>query len=297
MDWQMSRIRIQKSKTTEVNVMKVRMKGLASAVLTLVFMLACTLCVFADTAVITTSDGGSVNMREEPSTDADVVDFLEDGTEVEVLGTDGDWTQVSYDGRTGYVMSSLLEVTETDTDTAAEDTSSDTAADTTEEETDTVDTVIGEDTEEDTIEESDTEEETAVEEEEEDSDSEKLAQYKKLVMILGLVCLVLVIIIINLLLFYRRGYDDYDDEDDEDEDDEEEEERPHRGRRVKTAEPQYEPIKAPQDTREIETESIGRMVEESEYQTQSQTQTPIRQQTSDTSDDDDDLEFFDLDDL
>lgn len=283
--------------------MKVRMRGLASAVLTVVFMLACTLCVFADTAVITTSESGSsVNMREEPSTDADVVDFLEDGTEVEVLGTEGEWTQISYDGRTGYVMSSLLEVTETDTDmqedTASEDTAADTAADTTEEETDTEDTVIGEDTVEDTVEESDTEEETVEEEEEEESDSEKLAQYKKLVMILGLVCLVLVIIIINLLLFYRRGYDDYDDEDDDDEDDEEEEERPRRGRRVKTAEPQYEPIKAPQETREIETPVISSLAEETEAPTQSQVQPQASaQQTSDASDDDDDLEFFDLDDL
>lgn len=96
-------------------------KGLLSVVLAMALMLAMSMAVYADTAYVTT-DGGSVNLRSEASTDSTVLTYLEDGTVVETLGTDGDWTQVSVDGYTGYIMSTYLTVESSDDDDADTDT-------------------------------------------------------------------------------------------------------------------------------------------------------------------------------
>ena len=95
-------------------------KGLLTAAAAMVFVLSCSLFAFADTAYVST-EGGSVNLRAEASTDSDILSSLANGTEVEVLGTDGDWTQVSVDGYTGYIMSTYLSSASDDsTDETAE---------------------------------------------------------------------------------------------------------------------------------------------------------------------------------
>ncbi|MDO4519958.1 MAG: SH3 domain-containing protein [Eubacteriales bacterium] len=48
------------------------------------------------------------NVREAASTDSDVIGGLSEGDEVEVLGQEGDWVKISYDGQEAYVFGELL---------------------------------------------------------------------------------------------------------------------------------------------------------------------------------------------
>lgn len=52
--------------------------------------------------------GDGVNMRTEPSMQAEVIVSLSNGTEVKYLGNDGDWSKVGYEDSTGYIRSDLL---------------------------------------------------------------------------------------------------------------------------------------------------------------------------------------------
>ena len=51
-----------------------------------------------------------VNMRELPLLKADIVKVVGEGHDVEITGKCGDWYQVSYSGRTGYIMAEYLTV-------------------------------------------------------------------------------------------------------------------------------------------------------------------------------------------
>ena len=58
-------------------------------------------------AVVATQSG-SLNMRSQPTTGSSVVRQIPKGTRVGVISQDGSWSRISYDGKTGYVMSSYL---------------------------------------------------------------------------------------------------------------------------------------------------------------------------------------------
>ncbi|MGN8631241.1 SH3 domain-containing protein [Blautia sp. HCP3S3_G3] len=49
------------------------------------------------------------NVRESADSEAEIIDVLSAGTEVEKTGQEGEWIQISYDGISGYVHNSLLE--------------------------------------------------------------------------------------------------------------------------------------------------------------------------------------------
>lgn len=49
------------------------------------------------------------NVRAEASSDADIIGGYDEGDEVEVLGTSGEWYEIEYEGSTGYIHNSLLE--------------------------------------------------------------------------------------------------------------------------------------------------------------------------------------------
>lgn len=49
------------------------------------------------------------NVRESADGESEIIDVLSTGTEVEKIGQEGDWIQVSYNGNTGYIHNSLLE--------------------------------------------------------------------------------------------------------------------------------------------------------------------------------------------
>ena len=61
----------------------------------------------AQTGVIT---GETVKMRDGASLEAKLVMLLSVDDEVEVLGKEGDWYQVTFEGTTGYVNANYMEV-------------------------------------------------------------------------------------------------------------------------------------------------------------------------------------------
>lgn len=59
-------------------------------------------------AVVRTANKGALNMRETAEKNGKIVDRIPNGTRVEVLEKDGEWTKVRYEDAEGYVMSSFL---------------------------------------------------------------------------------------------------------------------------------------------------------------------------------------------
>ena len=58
--------------------------------------------------VDTRGEGDAVNLRQDSSADSPVLDVVADGKSVRVLQRYGDWTQVSYQGQSGYLMNRYL---------------------------------------------------------------------------------------------------------------------------------------------------------------------------------------------
>ena len=58
-------------------------------------------------AVVDVPNNGTLNVRARPSTNADKVDVIREGTEVDVLATGGGWSKIRYPME-GYVMSEYL---------------------------------------------------------------------------------------------------------------------------------------------------------------------------------------------
>ena len=52
---------------------------------------------------------GNCNVRATASADGEVIEQLQTGTKVTKTGTEGEWIQISYEGKTGYVRSDLFE--------------------------------------------------------------------------------------------------------------------------------------------------------------------------------------------
>lgn len=55
-------------------------------------------------AVVCTGSDASLNMRVSPSSEAEVICELENGSVVSIISDDGEWAQIEYSGNTGYVM-------------------------------------------------------------------------------------------------------------------------------------------------------------------------------------------------
>ena len=62
---------------------------------------------FAEGSKAYVNDDG-VNLREEASTDSEVLDQLSKGTEVTVVANEGDWIKVKTDSKEGYISKDLL---------------------------------------------------------------------------------------------------------------------------------------------------------------------------------------------
>ena len=61
-----------------------------------------------DGTTMTVAEG--CNVRSAANSDEDnIIGGLDEGNEVQVLGQEGDWVQIEYDGQTGYVYSGLLQ--------------------------------------------------------------------------------------------------------------------------------------------------------------------------------------------
>lgn len=60
---------------------------------------------------IVRTEGGRLNIRQQPNTSSTVLGQIPNGTEVTVTGQDGNWYVVQYNGITGYVFGQYLELT------------------------------------------------------------------------------------------------------------------------------------------------------------------------------------------
>ena len=69
--------------------------------------------VVAKARITLTNPGANLNMRATPSTAGEVLTGLPNGTDVDVLGFEGDWAHVRVNGMEGYVSKAYLTVTET----------------------------------------------------------------------------------------------------------------------------------------------------------------------------------------
>ena len=80
-------------------------------------------------AEVASESPAGLNMRAEASADSEILCVLENGAMVEVLSDDGEWSNITFEGMTGYVMSKFLaypeEETENFEDTLPEDESFD----------------------------------------------------------------------------------------------------------------------------------------------------------------------------
>lgn len=59
---------------------------------------------------IVTTQTSNLNMRAEPSTDAEVIARIPKGTKIAILGEDDGWYLISYNNRQGYVFSDFVTV-------------------------------------------------------------------------------------------------------------------------------------------------------------------------------------------
>lgn len=59
-------------------------------------------------AKVTASSGSTVNMRSAASTGASIVTAIKVGQTVDVTGTTGDWSAITWNGKSGYMMSKYL---------------------------------------------------------------------------------------------------------------------------------------------------------------------------------------------
>ena len=75
-------------------------------VLVLMLALALPLCSLAESYRVVT--GGALNLRKEPSLNAQVIKQYPNGTWMTVIGEENGWSHVKVDGREGYVMSKYL---------------------------------------------------------------------------------------------------------------------------------------------------------------------------------------------
>ena len=60
------------------------------------------------TTYVNTSNKGTLNLRAEPTSSGKVLARIPYGTALEVSSTTSEWVQVTYNGKTGYVMGKFL---------------------------------------------------------------------------------------------------------------------------------------------------------------------------------------------
>ena len=97
-------------------------KIIAIIVILILILLVHTNISKAATVEITTE---TLNLRKEPSTEADIVAQISIGDECELLGEDGDWYQVQYGEYTGYISKEYAEVVGEDDNTVTGNNGSD----------------------------------------------------------------------------------------------------------------------------------------------------------------------------
>lgn len=57
---------------------------------------------------VSTPNGGTLNLRATASSSATILERIPNGTELQVISSNNGWSQVTYNGKEGYVQSSFL---------------------------------------------------------------------------------------------------------------------------------------------------------------------------------------------
>lgn len=98
--------------------MKTIIKLIAITIIVFSISLIFATSIYATTGKITAS---SLRLREEPSTESDVITQISENEEVEILDESGDWYHIKYGNSEGYVSSEYVEVTEEQTNNQNEE--------------------------------------------------------------------------------------------------------------------------------------------------------------------------------
>ena len=85
---------------------------IVSIIITFIILLFANISLGAGTATITVE---TARLRESPSQNASILELISLNEEVEILGQEGEWYQVRYNGITGYLRNDLLQVANQDT--------------------------------------------------------------------------------------------------------------------------------------------------------------------------------------
>ena len=85
---------------------------IVSIIIAFIILLFANISLGAGTATITVE---TARLRESPSQNASILELISLNEEVEILGQEGEWYQVRYNGITGYLRNDLLQVANQDT--------------------------------------------------------------------------------------------------------------------------------------------------------------------------------------
>ena len=90
--------------------MKIK-KLVLAIIIAILFSIVCAKVAMAKTAIVNTD---TLNLRKEPSTDATVLELLNQGDKLDVLAEEGKWVKIKFKGMTGYVSKEYVKITEDD---------------------------------------------------------------------------------------------------------------------------------------------------------------------------------------
>ncbi len=96
-------------------------KSIVISLLTVATLFCTALCSFASTGLVTAD---TLKVREEPSTDSKVIEYLSAGDEVEILEESEGWCKIQFEGKIGYVATQYINIlanTDTNNETVNED--------------------------------------------------------------------------------------------------------------------------------------------------------------------------------
>ena len=75
--------------------------------ITLSLFLCFNTTVFATTGTVTTND---LRLRKDKSTSSEILELLDENTEVEIISEDGDWCKIKSGNKVGYVSKQYIKV-------------------------------------------------------------------------------------------------------------------------------------------------------------------------------------------
>ncbi len=87
-------------------------KRIAITIITIILAVILVNIAYAKTGIVTTD---TIRLREKPSTDSKTIDMADYNDKIEIIGEEGDWYKVSYNGKEGYMAKEYLKVVDEST--------------------------------------------------------------------------------------------------------------------------------------------------------------------------------------